>query len=314
MSSVKTWASGAIFSSRSRTTEASFWNEHATARRGWKRSTMKASTPLASRCSRSGATVAGLLVALIHLKGTKSDRDIEISPGGHDRRVASILQVTMVDDARPSAPGAVPDDAEALDAYSRVVTGVAETLGPVGRQPAGLEPAPRHGGRRLRRRDHAGRLHAHQRARRRRHRRARARLVRRRQRPPGEPGRLRPAVGPRGPARRRRGPAARRARRRRRAARRPARRGDRQPARLRGLGDRRRGVGARPLAAGPRRRRDADHRRRDPDRRRAEPRQLRRRAGRRPRPRGRASTPPWRASASASRCRSTRRRAGSSPR
>jgi serine protease Do len=38
--------------------------------------------------------------------------------------------VTIVDDARPSAPGAAPDDAEALDAYSRVVTGVAETLGP----------------------------------------------------------------------------------------------------------------------------------------------------------------------------------------
>jgi serine protease Do len=36
----------------------------------------------------------------------------------------------MVDDARPSAPGALPDDAEALDAYSRVVTGVAEALGP----------------------------------------------------------------------------------------------------------------------------------------------------------------------------------------
>jgi S1-C subfamily serine protease len=38
--------------------------------------------------------------------------------------------VTLVDDARPSAPGAAPDDAEALDAYSRVVTGVAETIGP----------------------------------------------------------------------------------------------------------------------------------------------------------------------------------------
>jgi serine protease Do len=37
--------------------------------------------------------------------------------------------VTRLDD-RPSAPGSVPGDAEALDAYSRVVTHVAETLGP----------------------------------------------------------------------------------------------------------------------------------------------------------------------------------------
>jgi S1-C subfamily serine protease len=54
--------------------------------------------------------------------------------------VASILQVTPVtpvagagepaSEARPSAPGALPDDAEALDAYSRVVTTVAERLGP----------------------------------------------------------------------------------------------------------------------------------------------------------------------------------------
>jgi len=33
-------------------------------------------------------------------------------------------------DARPSAPGSAPDDQEALDAYSRVVTSVAEQLGP----------------------------------------------------------------------------------------------------------------------------------------------------------------------------------------
>jgi S1-C subfamily serine protease len=33
-------------------------------------------------------------------------------------------------DARPSAPGSDPEEAEALDAYSRVVTRVAETLGP----------------------------------------------------------------------------------------------------------------------------------------------------------------------------------------
>jgi len=44
-------------------------------------------------------------------------------------RVASILQVTTTD-ARPSAPGSAPDDREALDAYSRVVTRVAEALGP----------------------------------------------------------------------------------------------------------------------------------------------------------------------------------------
>jgi serine protease Do len=37
--------------------------------------------------------------------------------------------VTTVD-ALPSAPGALPEDAEALDAYSRVVAGVAEQLGP----------------------------------------------------------------------------------------------------------------------------------------------------------------------------------------
>jgi serine protease Do len=33
-------------------------------------------------------------------------------------------------DALPSAPGSAPSDAEALDAYSRVVTGVADALGP----------------------------------------------------------------------------------------------------------------------------------------------------------------------------------------
>jgi len=38
--------------------------------------------------------------------------------------------VTTTDEQRPAAPGALPDDAEALDAYSRVVTGVAERLGP----------------------------------------------------------------------------------------------------------------------------------------------------------------------------------------
>ena len=39
--------------------------------------------------------------------------------------VASILQVTLRP-TQPAAPGALPSDAEALDAYSRVVTHVAE--------------------------------------------------------------------------------------------------------------------------------------------------------------------------------------------
>jgi S1-C subfamily serine protease len=38
--------------------------------------------------------------------------------------------VTTISPAQPSAPGSLPGDAEALDAYSRVVTHVAETLGP----------------------------------------------------------------------------------------------------------------------------------------------------------------------------------------
>ena len=38
--------------------------------------------------------------------------------------------MTSSTDARPSAPGSAPDDREALDAYSRVVTHVAEALGP----------------------------------------------------------------------------------------------------------------------------------------------------------------------------------------
>jgi serine protease Do len=38
--------------------------------------------------------------------------------------------VTITDPDRPSAPGALPSDAEALDAYSRVVTHVAEELAP----------------------------------------------------------------------------------------------------------------------------------------------------------------------------------------
>ncbi len=36
--------------------------------------------------------------------------------------------MTVTDPAQPSAPGSLPSDAEALDAYSRVVSGVAETV------------------------------------------------------------------------------------------------------------------------------------------------------------------------------------------
>jgi serine protease Do len=58
--------------------------------------------------------------------------------GGALERVAIVLQVTVprpisspLDaESRPSAPGALPSDAEALDAYSRVVTHVAELLAP----------------------------------------------------------------------------------------------------------------------------------------------------------------------------------------
>ena len=89
------------------------------------------------------------------------------------------------------------------------------------------------------------------------------------------------------------------------AARRPARRRDRQPARLRRLGDRRRGLGARPVAADALGRDDALRRERRPDRRGAEPGQLRRRARRRPRPR-RRDQHRSRGSASGWPCRSTR--------
>jgi S1-C subfamily serine protease len=44
------------------------------------------------------------------------------------RRLASILQVTIAHE--PAAPGSLPSDSEALDAYSRVVTHVAEQLAP----------------------------------------------------------------------------------------------------------------------------------------------------------------------------------------
>src|SRR5215218_7470866 len=56
-------------------------------------------------------------------------------------RVASILQVTLAHE--PAAPGSLPSDAEALDAYSRVVTHVAEQLAP---SVANLRVARRGGG------------------------------------------------------------------------------------------------------------------------------------------------------------------------
>ena len=99
--------------------------------------------------------------------------------------------------------------------------------------------------------------------------------------------RRRPAVGPRGAPRRRRRPRPGHARRRRVAARGPARGRDRQPQRVRGLGDRRRRVGPRPLAPRARGTQRAVHRQRDPDRRGAEPGQLGRGAGRQPRSRDR---------------------------
>jgi len=51
--------------------------------------------------------------------------------------------VTLQDPAQPAAPGALPSEAEALDAYSRVVSHVAETLAP---SVANLRVARRGGG------------------------------------------------------------------------------------------------------------------------------------------------------------------------
>ena len=192
-------------------------------------------------------------------------------------QVAIVQQVTSVK---------VPDESEALDAYSRVVTFVAESVSPSvanlrvgqGRRGTGggsgvvitpdgflLTSAHVVGARQ----------------------RPRARVVHRRARARAAAGRRRPALRPRRAARRRSRARARAARRRRRAARRPARRRDRQPARLRELGHGRRRLGAGPLAADAGGRDDARRRRRDPDRCGAEPRQLGRRAGRRARPRRR---------------------------
>ena len=51
--------------------------------------------------------------------------------------------MTLQDPAQPAAPGALPSEAEALDAYSRVVSHVAETLAP---SVANLRVARRGGG------------------------------------------------------------------------------------------------------------------------------------------------------------------------
>ena len=191
------------------------------------------------------------------------------------REVTIIEQVT--------APGALPDDREALDSYSRVITYVAETLAPsvanlrVGRRGGGsgvvitpdgfvLTNAHVVGERRAPRvvasftdgRELSAELVGSD--------------------PLTDLALLRTERATLDPGR---------ARRRRGAARRPARGRDRQPARVRRLGHRGRRVRARALAAGRRRRHAARDRRRDPDRRGAQPRQLRRRAGRRPRPRRR---------------------------
>jgi serine protease Do len=62
---------------------------------------------------------------------------------GAVRGVASLSQVTVTDAGQPAAPGSLPSEAEALDAYSRVVTGVAER---VVRSVANLRVSRRGGG------------------------------------------------------------------------------------------------------------------------------------------------------------------------
>src|SRR4051794_35218801 len=59
VSSVKKRADGSIRSSMSMITEASFWNEHATYSRGWKRSTRYSSTSSAVPPSKSGGRSIG---------------------------------------------------------------------------------------------------------------------------------------------------------------------------------------------------------------------------------------------------------------
>ena len=147
-------------------------------------------------------------------------------------------------------------EAEALDAYSRVVVDVAERLAPWVANLRVMRRARRRvgpGRRRKRGRADARRVPADLGARGRRAGSERARGVRRRARAELRDRRRRPAVGPRGAARRRRRADAGGARRGRAAAGRPARGRDRQPERVRRLGDRGRRVSARALAAGPRR-------------------------------------------------------------
>src|SRR3954466_7691896 len=59
VSSVKKRADGSIRSSMSMITDASFWNEHATYSRGWKRSTRYSSTDSAVSPSKSGGRSMG---------------------------------------------------------------------------------------------------------------------------------------------------------------------------------------------------------------------------------------------------------------
>src|SRR5215213_3469948 len=59
VSKVKKRADGSIRSSMSMITDASFWNEHATYRRGWKRSTRYSRTVSAVSPSKSGGRSTG---------------------------------------------------------------------------------------------------------------------------------------------------------------------------------------------------------------------------------------------------------------
>ena len=165
------------------------------------------------------------------------------APASLDRRLGSLRlspgSASAFECARRGALDA-PDDEQALDAYSRAVSGVAERLAAVGRQPARPAPHPARagpGGRRQRRRAHPRRLHPHLRPRRRRRRRRRPRP----RSPTGASCASRSSAATRSPTSRSSAPRdgglipaelgdAER------AARRPARGRDRQPARLRGLG------------------------------------------------------------------------------
>ena len=151
---------------------------------------------------------------------------------GFGHRAVSVRVVGVMDTEH--TPGV---EAEALDAYSRVVTGVATSLLPIGRGPRRPHPARRR--RRLGGHLHRRRVPAHQRAR------GGRRAPAARPSSPTAPrpvrrGRRRPARRPRRAPRRTAGRARRAARRRRQAAHRPARRRGRQPAGPGRLGHRRR--------------------------------------------------------------------------